>query len=66
LKSWQKQIIQLGLPVLIDWVKSLFSEDKKEFDKEIKELKKQAMEALRKGNKEKFDKIMDSIKLLRS
>jgi hypothetical protein len=64
MKSWQKQVLQLGLPIVLDWIKSFFNEDQKRIAKQIKKLKKIAKLALIEGDLKKYANIMATIEEL--
>jgi len=63
MKSWQKQVLKLGLPILLDWLKSLWSKDP---NAEVKRLERIAEAYLDKGDYSKANDVLNVIRRLKN
>jgi len=61
MKSWQKEALKLGLPILLDWIKSLFGNKEK---KKLRQYRKIATQALKDNDIKKYLEYQNLINLM--
>ena len=65
MKKWQEQTLKLGIPILLNWIKSLFSPEKRAIEKAIAGMKKEADKYLLLKDYKKYNEIAITIEKLR-
>ena len=63
MKKWQKQALKLGLPILLDWIKSWWSKD---VSKDVQYLEGLAEDYLKAGNYDKYSEVKRTIRGLKN